>query len=65
MKWTCEGSVRGCCGITHRSYTTAKKCCDRDFDNIRRYYSNNSYSDRYPVPLDEEAKEEWKTLDEY
>ncbi len=48
-KYTCVGSVRGCCGIKHRSLETALKCCDRDQKDCR---SARGYSDRRPVSLD-------------
>jgi len=54
MKWTCEGSVRGSCGINHRSHDAAMKCCERDHASIRRAYPSTfptrAYSDRHPVP---------------
>lgn len=60
MKFTCEGNVRGCCKIKHRSLDAAEICCAKDGSKIRFAYPNTfptqSYSDRRPVPLDNEAK---------
>lgn len=62
MKWTCEGSVRGSCGIQHRSYEAAQKCCERDQTKVRSAYPSQfptrAYSDRAPVPVDDEAKQQ-------
>lgn len=60
MKYTCIGSVRGSCGINHRSFETAKQCCQRDHDSVRRVYPSafptRAYSDRHVVALDDEAE---------
>lgn len=62
MKWTCKGSVRGECGITHRSYESAARCCARDGAAVRRAYPGTyptqAYSDRAPVPMDAEAEQD-------
>jgi len=43
-RWTCNGSVRGDCGIMHRSREAASKCCDRDMKGCNK---QGGYSDRY------------------
>ncbi len=48
-QWTCEGSVRGGCGITHRSEAAADKCCAADQRGCARV---GGYSDRVPTRLD-------------
>lgn len=48
--WTCEGSVRGACGVAHRSEAAARRCCDRDAIAVRRGNpGGGAYSDRVPV----------------
>lgn len=48
--WTCEGSVRGACGVAHRSEAAARRCCDRDASAVRRGNpGGGAYSDRRPV----------------
>lgn len=48
--WTCEGDVRGGCGIAHRSKDAAWRCCDRDAIAVRRGNpGGGAYSDRRPV----------------
>lgn len=50
--WTCVGSVRGCCGVKHRTLEAAEKHCDQDAAAIRRAYPSTfptrAYSDRRP-----------------
>lgn len=52
---TCRGSVRGSCGIRHRSLAAARRCCERDAGGVRSAYPSTyptrSYSDRSPVGL--------------
>ncbi len=43
-RYTCIGSVRGCCGHKHRSLKTAARCLDRDIKGCRK---QGGYSDRY------------------
>jgi len=65
MKWTCKGSVRGACGIAHRTRKAAEACCKRDQAAVRparlykhTWYGEGPYSDRQPVALDDEARQE-------
>lgn len=62
MKYTCEGSVCGTCGVVHRSLKAAQDCCDKHHKAIRHEYPSTfptrAYSDRVPVGLDDEAKAE-------
>lgn len=62
MKWTCEGSVRGCCGINHRSHAAALAHCADDDRNCKTGHGHNAYSDRSPEPVDAEAKAEAKQM---
>jgi len=48
MNYTTTGSIRGCCGHTHRSEETATKCLERD---RRGCASQGGYSDRRVVPI--------------
>jgi hypothetical protein len=48
-KWTCEGSVCGECGHTHRSLDAALRCCAV---HHRGCATQGGYSDRRPVRLD-------------
>jgi len=41
--YTCEGSVRGCCGHKHRTFSAAEKCQHSDSVGCRR---QGGYSDR-------------------
>ena len=43
-RWTCNGSVRGDCGIMHRTREAASKCCERDMKGCNK---QGGYSDRY------------------
>lgn len=43
--WTCEGQVRGSCGIRHRTLEAAVRCCERD---MRHCQGLGGYSDRTP-----------------
>ncbi len=52
-KWTCSGSVRGGCGITHRSYGAAERCCERDGRQCR---DGGGYSDRSPIARDDATR---------
>ena len=60
MKYTCEGSVRGKCGIIHRTRAAAEAHCDADHRACRALNGSGSltqsYSDRRVVPMDDEAK---------
>jgi len=51
--WTCEGPVRGCCGIHHRTPEAAERCCEADQRAVRRAYPSTfptrAYSDRAVV----------------
>ena len=49
-KWTCQGSVRGECGVIHRTREAADRCCLQDHNGCHR---TGGYSDRRPVRLDE------------
>lgn len=66
MKFTCEGSVCGRCGIIHRTLKAAQNCCDRHHKAIRSEYPatfpTKAYSDRLPTPLDDEAKAELEAV---
>jgi len=56
MKWSCSGSVRGSCGITHGSFAAAWKCCQKDHRSVTKGQRGgsltHSYSDRAPYPVD-------------
>lgn len=54
--WTCRGSVRGGCGVNHRSYAAARACCERDGRDVKRGHGAASYSDRYPAPVNDAAR---------
>lgn len=45
-KWTCRGSIRGECGVTHRSAAAAEAHCARDGRDCREA---GGYSDRTPT----------------
>lgn len=45
VRWTCAGSVRGCCGITHRTLKAAMACCAKDQQGCA---GQGGYSDRKP-----------------
>lgn len=47
--WTCEGSVRGDCGVQHRTEDAAQEHCEQDERNDERVNGDSSYSDRRPV----------------
>jgi len=49
--YTCRGSVRGACGVRHRTRETAQACCDRDGRGCRAGHGRAAYSDRYPVAV--------------
>ncbi len=55
-KWSCSGSVRGSCGITHRSFKAAQACCDKDHRAVTKGQWSGAltraYSDRAPYPID-------------
>lgn len=50
--YTCRGSVRGACGVTHKSIDTAIKCCAQDDRDVKRGHGGNAYSDRRVVRSD-------------
>jgi hypothetical protein len=50
-KYTTRGSVRGCCGHTHRTIHGAQQCVNRDQAGCER---QGGYSDRHVVRLDGE-----------
>jgi hypothetical protein len=62
MKWTCDGDVRGGCGVMHRTRDAAEQHCAQDQAGVRRAYSSEfptrAYSDRHPVPVDDEAQQQ-------
>lgn len=55
-RWTCDGSVRGCCGVLHRTLDAAQAHCDKDGGDVSRAYPSTyptrAYSDRRPVELE-------------
>lgn len=61
MKYECYGSVRGSCGVVHRSREAAERHCQEDHAAIRRRYPltfpTSAYSDRSPRALDDEARD--------
>jgi len=62
MKWTCKGNVRDDCGIIHRSYEVARKCCEKDQRRVKSGNPGGAYSDRYPKPLDDEAQKKERSF---
>jgi len=56
ITYTCIGSVRGACGVTHRTLDAARRCCARDAGGIHRAYPSTyptrAYSDREPIASD-------------
>lgn len=48
--YTCQGTVRGCCGITHRKFVRALECIGRDIRATTR--AGEVISDRLPVHTD-------------
>jgi hypothetical protein len=53
-RWTCEGDVRGSCGVMHLSTTAAQACCARDQNAAKR---QGGYSDRAVVPFNDAASD--------
>ena len=51
--YTCWGSVRGGCGIAHRSLQAAAACIRRDARGCKR---QGGYSDREPREIDRRAE---------
>jgi len=47
--WTCEGRVRGICGIRHRTEAAAVACCKTDNRAVKRGHGPRAYSDRVAV----------------
>jgi hypothetical protein len=46
--YTCRGSVRGCCGVKHRTYGAARAHCEQDHRDVVKGNGRGSYSDRQP-----------------
>ena len=44
-RYTCSGSVRGCCGVRHRTIGAAVRCVARDQDRCASL-GGGAYSDR-------------------
>lgn len=51
-RYTCRGSVRGACGIQHRSLGAAARCCDMDYRAVQCCHGPSAYSDRYVTRAD-------------
>ncbi len=47
--WTCDGAVRGGCGVKHRTEAAAVEHCRRDARDVRAGHGANAYSDRRVV----------------
>lgn len=47
--WTCEGSVRGECGVKHRTESAAADHCRKHMRDVKAGHGPNAYSDRRPV----------------
>lgn len=66
MKFTCSGSIRGNCGIIHKSFIAATKCIDKEYNAINKLNFSGSltrcYSDREIIGLDKEARNYIKEL---
>ena len=62
MRDTCFGSVRGHCGITHRSLRTAIKCVRSDGDGCA---TQGGYSDRTVMIVDEDESVRKLTDEEF
>jgi len=56
--YTCSGSVRGCCGVTHRTIDAARRCCDRDQRGCASL-GGGAYSDRSVVASDGGETRTW------
>ncbi len=54
-RYTCVGSVRGCCEIAHKTIATAARCCERDQKACASLPGGNCYSDRQVVRILEDA----------
>ena len=52
LYYTCCGSVRGYCGVHHRSIEAAGRCCAQDARDVRRGHGGGAYSDRAPVAVE-------------
>lgn len=55
-RWTCEGSVRGCCGRSHKTRESAADHCSRDQANCAGITGGNAYSDRSIVAENDAAE---------
>lgn len=51
-RWTCNGAVRGTCGIVHRDWWAAWKCCQRDATATLRKLGHGAVIDREPVKVE-------------
>lgn len=54
--WICKGSVRGTCGVKHKTEKASQKHCEKDDRDCKRGNGENSYSDRQPVMRATEAR---------
>ncbi len=50
-RWMCVGSVRGCCGVAHRTRDAAERCSAADQRDCASL-GGGAYSDRRPVSAD-------------
>lgn len=51
--YACWGSVRGQCGVRHRTRDAALRHCEQDDRDVKLGNGGNAYSDRSPVPYDD------------
>ena len=52
--WAAEGEVRGRCPHKHRTAKAAQACAESDQKACRALPGGKSYSDRYPVLVEDE-----------
>jgi hypothetical protein len=60
VTYTCEGSVRGCCGVKHRYIGSAVRCIKKDMNGCA---SQGGYSDRNVVRSDGKDLSEYEIQD--
>jgi hypothetical protein len=46
MTYTCEGPVRGGCGVKHRTLGAAERHCQQDARDVKASHGRSAYSDR-------------------
>jgi hypothetical protein len=62
--YTCVGSVRGACGVRHRTLEAASRCCGQDHRDVQRGHGRSAYSDRTPRVCLSDGSQRRLTADE-